>query len=202
MRILIITQGRSGGLSLTQWIRMEKNYWFYHDPDLNDVSLVLKLKTENNIVVKLILSNKQNQNFIIENFHLFDKVILHIREDKRDVAISELKASENFERNNRTHHKIYQVDDEWIKINKSEIELQTKRLIDIENDFIKRIPNTYLKTTYQNIFYEKSDVENICEFLEINEPIWLDILENYRRLRNGNIGMDNFIIKKRKKFLI
>jgi hypothetical protein len=46
-----------------------------------------------------------------------------------------------------------------------------------------------LKTTYENIFETKSDIFELCSFLDIKDPIYLDIIHNRRKLKNGTIGM-------------
>jgi hypothetical protein len=50
-------------------------------------------------------------------------------------------------------------------------------------------------TTYDGIYNDKSDIPRLLKYLNIYNPIYLDILDNRHRLRNGEIGMDNFKIR-------
>ena len=54
MRILILTHGRSGGLSLSRWIIDELNYTLYHEPFIKYHKDYIEniICTQDNIVVK------------------------------------------------------------------------------------------------------------------------------------------------------
>ena len=189
MRVLVLTHPRSGGRSLLSWICQELNFKFWHEPTLEDYNEIL---TEKNIAVKDFPHRITEAGYDIDEFaSKFDKVILHSRGDARDIAISLVYAIEATGNNpDHKHHDLYRIDDEWINERESEIQRMTihsnELLIDIKNVNID-----CLITTYDGVFYNKTDVEKISNYLGIKKHHWLDVLDNKRRLRNGEIGMYN-----------
>jgi hypothetical protein len=189
MRVLVLTHPRSGGRSLLSWICQELNFKFWHEPTLEDYTEIL---TEKNIAVKDFPHRITEAGYDIDEFaSKFDKVILHSRGDDRDIAISLVYAIEATGNNpDHKHHDLYRIDDEWINERESEIQRMTihsnELLIDIKNVNID-----CLITTYDGVFYNKTDVEKISNYLGIKKHHWLDVLDNKRRLRNGEIGMYN-----------
>jgi len=204
MRILILTHPRSGGMSLLQFITLtlnyqkELNYQMYHEPfgdsdsSLTNKDINTKLLINENIVVKDFIFNITSRGFnIVDVVSKFDKVIIHHRGNHRDVAISLLYIQEN---DATKIHKTYKVSDEWIKDNEDKIEqmmVDTKEMF-YETQSIKN--ENCIRTTYDGIYNDKSDVPKLLKFLNITNSRHLDILDNRHRLQNGNIGMDNIII--------
>lgn len=189
MRVLILTHPRSGGRSLLTWICNELGYWIYHEPTVDQYGEVLSKK---NIVVKDFPNRIIDAGYNINEFiSTFDKVICHSRGNTRDVAISLIYSIEESKKNPEyKHHELYKIDDEWIKEREDEIErmmIHSKELL----EDIKKVNLNSLNTTYEGVFYNKTDVEKITNYLGIKKHLWLDILDNKRRLRNGDIGMDN-----------
>lgn len=212
MRILIITHPRSGGMSLTQFIsstlnsEKENEYQMYHEPffdnqnSLTDKDINEKLLVNENIIVKDFPYNILLRGFNLTNvISKFDKVIVHQRDNHEDVAISLTYMQEN---GIDKIHKTHQINDEWLKDNEDKIK---KMLFNIEEMFnsIKNIKNEdYLRTTYDGIYNDKTDVPKLLKFLNITNSRYLDMLDNRHRLRNGDVGMDNYYIKPLPRKLI
>jgi hypothetical protein len=200
MRILILTHARSGGMSFMKYIRYELGYTKYHEPfmeiggdSLSNEDINTKLLVDDNIVVKDFPFNIINRGYDLNDIiSKFDKVIIHHRGNRRDVGIS----LAYFQYGYGTHmHKTYKVTDEWVKDNKDKIEL----MLDHTNETFNILENLndekYLKTSYEGIYNDKSDIPRLLKYLNINDALYLDILNNKRRLRNGEIGMENVKIK-------
>ena len=204
MRVLILTHPRSGGLCLMNYIQKELNYDQYHEPFnyLTDEDINTKVLMEDNIVVKdfpnHIINKGYNLNDVVSKF---DKVIIHHRGNHRDVAISLVYFQYGYGSN---LHETYKVTDEWIKDNERWVQEIT---VDMEqmSYFLQNMEsNDCMRTTYDGIFMEpmvngiindKSDIPKLLKFLNIYDPIYLDILDKRHKLQNGNIGMDNVKVK-------
>lgn len=189
MRVLVLTHPRSGGRSLLTWICQELSLCFYHEPTLEDYD---KIFTEKHIAVKDFPHRITEAGYNIDEFaSKFDKVILHSRGDARDIAISLVYAIESTRNDlDYKHHDLYRIDDKWINERESEIQRMTIHSNKLIND-IKNVNINCLITTYDGVFYNKTDVEKISNYLGIKKNHFLDILDNKRRLRNGEIGMYN-----------
>lgn len=200
MRILIITHPRSGGLSLSLWLSKELEFNLYHEPfnveSKNDIDLNVFM--DKKCVVKIFPFELDKYTIDIKNFiGTFDKVIIHKRDNSEDVAISLVWAVLN----NKTPedwHQTYETDEKWVNNNHP---LLTTQLYDVkcfQSYLDNLIVNKSLKTTYDEIFESKNDIERILKFLDHKStPRWLDYLDNKRKLRNGKIGMNDIKIKKR-----
>lgn len=189
MRVLILTHPRSGGRSLLTWICNELKFKFYHEPTLDQYEEILVNK---NIAVKDFPHRIIEAGYDINEFvSTFDKVICHSRGNPRDIAISLVYAIEESNKNPEyRHHELYKIDDEWINERESEIQRMTEYSNKLLED-IKNVNVDSLVTTYEGVFYNKTDIEKITNYLGMKRHLWLDILDNKRRLRNGDIGMEN-----------
>lgn len=212
MKVLILTHGRSGGLSLANWIEKELKLELFHEPFIklnHDLYVTENLFTKDNIVVKEFPFNIELYGFDVYDYiKLFDKLIIHKRENLRDTAISHVSGQYRNQdvKNKSNWHNVYSLDEEWIqknikKIEKEELELLNRnKLLDeiINNPEIKG-----LRTTYVGIFDTKMEIPNLLMHLNIENPILLDMLDNRHKLRNGQIGMNNYLLKPiiRKKFI-
>jgi hypothetical protein len=207
MRILILTHPRSGGLSLMKFIASELNYEFYHEPffgngdGLSDEDINSILLVGNNIVVKDFPFRIIERGYdLYDVISKFDKVIIHKRDNQRDVAIS--LAYFELTNNGNKMHSTYKLDDEWIKNNQEGID---KMFIQVK-DMYSFIDDTLIKpgivTTYDGLYNDKSEIPQLLEFLNILHPRFLDILHNRHRLQNGSIGMEFVNVKPTKKKLI
>lgn len=202
MRVLILTHPRSGGMSLLQYIKYELDYEEYHEPffpndkGLTEEQINRELFIKDNIIVKdfpfRIVEKGFNVGDVISKF---DKVILHHRGNRRDVAISLLYAELN-ERGNQMHEP-YNITDEWIKDNEYEIEQRMNQIKDMFNIIQDLNDDKCLRTTYEGIYDDKSDIPKLLKYLNILDPLYLDILDKRHRLQNGNIGMADVKIKSK-----
>ena len=191
MKILIITHPRSGGKSLLEWISLEKSYKLYHEPNLMSPEILNEIYNNNNIVVKILIGDltKINADFNYDKlFENFNVIISHKREDVRDIAISLVRAKMD-----GVWHNTYEINDEWLETYNKDIEGFQPFIINLS----RYQRNDFLNTTYESVYVTKTDIEPLCSILKIKNPNWLDILDNKRKLRNGNIGMDNLTPTKR-----
>ena len=195
MRVLILTHPRSGGMSLLNYISNELNYSQYHEPfnDLTEEDINTKVLMENNIVVKDFPNHIINKGYDLNDVvSKFDKVIIHHRGNHRDVAISLTYFQYGYGSN---LHETYKVTDEWIKDNEDKIE----QMMVNTSEMISTIENMKnegcLRTTYDGIYNDKSDVLRLLKYLNIYNPRYLDILDKRHKLQNGDIGMDDVKVK-------
>lgn len=196
MRILILTHARSGGKSILNWVTKEKGYHGYHEPNIKDGNLFLKILKEDNIVVKLFPAILDEHKVNLGEFiKLFDKVICHHRENMDDVAVSMVYGNERDNKNHNNWHETYDVTDDWLCQNKDKIEEKLKEVNEIIDRSMSLNINC-LKTTYDGIFENKKDITKLIEFLEIKQPFYLDILDKRHRLRGGVVGEGDFRLFK------
>ena len=199
MRVLILTHPRSGGMSLLQFIKYELEYEEYHEPffandsGLTEEQINRELFLKDNIIVKdfpfRIVEKGFNVGDVISKF---DKVIIHHRGNHRDVAISLTYFQEN---DGNKIHKTYEMTDQWIKDNEGKIEqmmVDTKHMFDVIQDLNY---DKCLRTTYEGIYNDKSDIPKLLKYLNIYNPRYLDILDKRHRLQNGIIGMEDVKVK-------
>ena len=199
MRVLILTHPRSGGMSLLQYIKYELGYTEYHEPffgngdGLTDEQIYTELFVKDNIIVKDFPFRIKERGYDLNNvISKFDKVIIHHRGSHRDVAISLTYFQEN---DGDKIHKTYEMTDQWINDNENKIEqmmVDTKEMF----DDVQNINNeNCVRTTYDGIYDDKSDIPKLLQYLNIYNPLYLDMLDNRHRLRNGDIGMDDIKVK-------
>lgn len=187
MRVLILTHPRSGGMSLTSWIARELNLHFNHEPFNTNQDFVDLAFNQDNQVVKDFPNHIENAGVNLYDFiNTFDKVIIHTREDNMDTAISLSKMVYNYD-----HHKIYKVEENWNEEHKDEI---NAHLIQVNSEKKKLMELTgYLNVTHNGIYETKEDIIRLTEYLGVDKPKWLDILNKRHKLRGGSIGMEDII---------
>lgn len=203
MRILILTHGRSGGLSLSRWISEELNLELFHEPFIQmDDSEYIKdnVFIKDNIVVKEFPFNIELKGYNVYDFiKTYDKLILHKRENLRDVAISQVSGSK---RNNKdtikiksAWHEVYTIDDVWVESHKNEIIIQENEILERDSFLFKLYNNDDIKglrTTYEGIYKTTNDISMLIDYLEVKKPVWLDILNDRHKLKNGTTGMSHY----------
>jgi hypothetical protein len=202
MRVLLLTHARSGGFSITNWLSHELGVDMYHEP-FNDFvtkeTLDLNVFTNPNCVVKIFPYISKIFDLNLSHFvNSFDKIIVHKRGNLIETAISMAYMTEKYQDDiNVNWHQIYNVDENWIKDNQLLINEQLEIVKKFERQVKSVLSKDHITTTYDGIFNTREDIFKITDFLEINyEPKWLDFLDNKRKLRNGEIGMDSIKIKK------
>lgn len=196
MRILILTHPRSGGLSLMNYIYKELDYKQYHEPfnNLTNNEINTDLLVRDNIVVKDFKHHIESKGYnLIDVISKFDKIILHLRDNDIDVAIS--RTYFNTKEGIKKMHHPYKIDDEWMKDKKNNIEEMMVNVKKNSDDIRNLLINGSLKTTYEGIYNNKLDVPRLLKYLNIYNPIYLDILDNRHRLQNGDVGMNGVKVK-------
>jgi len=190
MRIAIISHHRSGSTMFSRWLSFELGYSLILEPynidDWNknrEYNIQNALKQEN-VIVKYLYNQFNNQTEIDEVLNNFDKIILLIRKNEKESAISAVYASEN-----KKFHSTYFIDDNWIHNHIALIENQIINL-NILKDKIKNIP-TGLLVTYENIFEEKTDIDKIKNYIGLNV-----FKHNYSHLIDTNLRYRNNKSKK------
>jgi hypothetical protein len=186
MRILILTHPRSGGFSLLAWISKELNFEAFHEPFLNPKHT----RTHYNalisprVVVKEDISHLVSVGLDVKDFvRSFDRVIFHLREDHRAAAISLVRQLEVGE-----SHVVYPMNAIWIAARETQISKRTKDLMGIHSAILYQAvtsPTPSIQTTYEGIYDSGDDITKICQFLDISDPQWLDMIHPARRLQNG-----------------
>lgn len=199
MRVLILTHPRSGGMSLLQYIKYELGYTEYHEPffsngdGLTDEQINTEIFVNDNIIVKDFPFRIKERGYdLMDVISKFDKVIIHHRGSHRDVTISLTYFQEN---DGNKIHKTYKVTDKWIRDNEDKIE---QMMVDTKEMFyeIQSIKNEdCIRTTYDGIYNDKSDIPRLLKYLNIYNPIYLDILDKRHKLQNGDIGMNDVKVK-------
>jgi hypothetical protein len=204
MKILILTHGRSGGLSLSTWIEKELELELFHEPfiQLQESEYIKNnLFIKNNIVVKDYPFNIERFGYdVYEYIKTFDKLIIHNRNNLRDTAISHVSGlMRNIDITKKSNwHEVYEIDDEWIQNNLQKIEREESELL-IRNRFLIEITKNKqiegLRTTYAGIFETKEEIPILLNYLNIKKPVWIDMLDNRHKLKNGNVGKNDYILK-------
>jgi len=199
MRILILTHPRSGGMSLLQYIKYELGYTEYHEPffgngdGLTDEQINTELFVKDNIIVKDFPFRIKERGYnLIDVIFKFDKVIIHHRGSHRDMAIS---LTYFYLNDGNKIHETYKVSNEWINDNENHIQQMMKDTEEMYNDVQNFNYDNCIRTTYDGIYYDKTDIPRLLKFLNIPDSIYLDILDKRHRLQNGDVGMDNVKIK-------
>ena len=170
MRILILSHTRCGSTTLCKWISKELN--FEVDYDQYDVNTFNSIFIKNNIIKKIVIEEYSPPNEVIEKF---DKVICLSRGNNIDSAISFINAE-----NKGKWHDIYEITNEWIEENKNKI---------IETVYKYGHLKTYLKNkdlfqiTYENMYINKTDVNRVIGYLNIENPKHLDMLDYDKKYR-------------------
>ncbi len=197
MRVLIFTHPRSGGKSFLDWIvREKKKFYPYHEPYLKDKQILREVMNDDNIVVKTFPIYLSQYEIDTEEFcQSFDKVICHTRENLLDLAISITRGNELSGKKDFNWHHTYKVDYTWILENQSKIDDVLDSILPI-HESINNLNVDCIKTTYDGIFENKNDISKLLDYLEIEEPIHLDILNKRHRLRNGDIGHSGYTVSK------
>lgn len=210
MRILILTHGRSGGLSISSWIEKELGLTLFHEPFIqNDIEFLKNvLYKQDNIIVKDFPFNIIKKGLDLNDFmQTFDKIIIHKRVNLRDTAISTVNGSikARQDKNKVSHwHETYKINQEWLLKNKQKIEQELLDNNIRNNDLYDIYENKTvigLRTTYENVFENTDDISRMIEYLEIVNPKWLDVLSKRHKLRNGDVGMDDYLMLNPNKFI-
>jgi LPS sulfotransferase NodH len=185
MKILILSHTRCGSTTLCKWLSNELNFELDETPydckHFNDVF------EKNNIIRKIVVEEYFPTNDVIVKF---DKVIFLSRRNNTDVAISYITAN-----NIGEWHVEYEVTNEWIDENNIKI-------INISN-YINRLKMKLkgyvgFHVTYEDIYVNKSSINDILEYMNIDNPKYLEQLDYSKKYRKDN----NIFVKNKPITLI
>ncbi len=179
MQILVLSHTRCGSTTLCKWLSKELNYELDESPYNSKTFDLVFLKT--NIIRKIVIEEYIPSNQIIS---LFNKVICLTRENTIDAAISFIVAN-----NTNNWHVNYEVTSEWIEKNEKQILEQIHRYQTIKSNIKKQYG---FNLTYEDIYINKSAITKILDYIGINSPNHLDMLDYKRKYRKDN----NIFIKK------
>jgi len=180
MRILIIALARSGGYQLNEWLALELGYKMVHEPTWNKLDI-----NENNIVVKYNIAEIEEATDI--DLTKWDKIIGLTRIDTYNTSISQFSAME------RKEYRLgYEVSNEWIEKNKTDIE-HFQKWIEEKVCIVNGIKEIQLKVTYEGIYNTKEDIQRIKDYIGITNTKYEHLLDSTNRLRNRS--------KTKRKFL-
>lgn len=175
MKILILSHTRSGSTTLCKWLSKELD--FQLDDTQYDNRTFDSVFDKENIIRKIVIEEYNPTNEIIKKF---DKIICLSRDYIIDSSISFISA--NIKNN---WHKEYQISKEWIEQNRDKI---IKKAYEYENLKYYLKKNDGINITYEKIYIKKSDLYKILNYLNIENPKYLDMLnidKKYRKDKNN-----------------
>lgn len=167
MKVIIVAMGRSGGYQLGQWIGLELNLTYYHEPILGNV-----IPIKENRVVKYIL-DEWNQ---MDTKPECDVLIGLVRENSEECAISHKRGIESGKWRSE-----YEVSEKWLKDREVDIKKESRIMDKLRNEVIGL--QTDLLVTYERIYNTGVDIKPLCELLSISKPRYLHLLSKSNRLR-------------------
>lgn len=167
MKIIVVAMGRSGGYGLGEWISLELNYKYYHEPIRQNLII-----SEENRVIKYLLDEWNIMDIKPE----YDVLIGLVRENSKECSISQIKGNETGK-----YRVKYEVSEEWLKINQENIERESLNIDKLRNKVIEL--QTDLLVTYERIYETGIDIKPLCELFSIRAPKYLHLLSNSNRLR-------------------
>jgi len=174
MKILLITNGRTGSYSICKWLSKELNIKFITETDLH-----FNYKTEDNFIIKRTLFNN---NFDLEDITYFDKIIILYR--KNTLKQSESNTYAIFK--NKWHHYsdyiidgYYETDEDFLIKNHKTI-WESKYQLDEEKNEMLNL-KFGIKVSYEEIFEEEVGEKIILEYIEFSPKTKIDISLKLRK---------------------
>ncbi len=183
MRILILSHTRCGSTTLCKWISKELDIELdavdYDEKKFNSVF------EKDNIIKKIVIEEYNPPNEVIEKF---DKVICMSRENNVDSAISFINAD-----NKGRWHDVYEITNEWINDNKNKIIEIFYKYEDLKN----RLKNKNLfEITYENMYINKTAVNKVISYLNIENPKHLDMIDYNKKYRKDTYTLTHDFKRK------
>ena len=170
MKILILSYTRCGSTTLCKWISKELNIELDETP--YDKTRFESIFKKTNIIKKIVVEEYIPSNEIINKF---DKVICLSRENTIDTSISFIMAN-----NTNIWHNTYTVSSDWILEHKFEISNMSHRY-DVMKNSLKKING--FNITYENMYVNKTDVNRVISYLNIENPKHLDMIDYDKKYR-------------------
>ena len=184
MKILLISNGRTGSYSICEWLSKELNVKF-----ITEIEDSLNYKVEDNFILKRTLSNNE---FDLEDIKYFDKIIVLYRKNTLKQSESSLYAILR----KKWHHSpniipdgYYELNEDFLKKN-HEIIWESKYEMDKEKIKMLNL-NFGLKISYEEIFEEKIGQKIISNYIDFNPKINLDF-ELKMRKENSELTYNSY----------
>jgi hypothetical protein len=184
MKILLISNGRTGSYSICEWLSKELNLKFIVEMDLS-----FNYKIGNNFIVKRTLFNN---NFDLEDVKYFDKIIILYRKNTLKQSESSLYAILR----KKWHHYsdsiidgYYKIDEDFL-IKNHEIIWDSKHQMDNEKNEMLNL-KFGLKISYEEIFEDKIGQKLISDYIDFNPKTNLDF-ELKMRKNDDQLQIDSY----------
>lgn len=176
MKILVLSHTRCGSTTLCKWISREMNMELDETP--YDKKTFSSIFDKNNVVRKIVIEEFSPPNNVISKF---DKVICLTRDNSVEAAISFIVAKKS----NKWHVE-YDVTTDWIIENRNEIH-RRKNWYDTMKSELKRF--NVLQVKYENIYIDKKDIRLLIDYLNIENPQHLYMLNNDKKYRKDRFSL-------------
>lgn len=170
MKVLILSHTRCGSTTLCRWVSKELN--FELDDNYYDKNTFNSVFEKSNIIRKIVVEEYYPSD---NDINKFDKVISLSRENSVDTAISFISAN-----NKNSWHDTYEITNEWINNNKNKI-IETAHKYEHLKEYLKN--KNLFQTTYENIYINKTDVNKVISYLNIENPKHLDMIDYDKKYR-------------------
>jgi len=174
MKILLISNGRTGSYSICEWLSKELNLKFITETDLH-----FNYKTEDNFIIKRTLFNN---NFDLEDITYFDKIIILYRKNTLKQSESNTYAILK----NKWHHYSdniidghYEIDEDFL-IKNHETIWESKYQLDEEKNEMLNL-KFGIKVSYEEIFEEEVGEKIIFEYIGFSPKTKIDISLKLRK---------------------
>ena len=183
MKVLILSHTRCGSTTLCKWVSKELD--FELDDTRYDIKTFNLVFEKSNVVIKIVIEEYNPSNEVIEKF---DKVICLSRENNINSAISFINADSK-----GLWHNTYEITNEWININQNKIIEMVYKYEHLRN----RLKNKNLfQITYENIYINKTDVNRVISYLNIENPKHLDMLDYDKKYRKDTYTLTHDFKRK------
>lgn len=183
MKILVLSHTRCGSTTLCKWLSKELNFEL-DDIPYNKIGFNSVFE-KSNVIRKIVIEEYNPPTEVIEKF---DKVICLSRENNIDSAISFINAN-----NKGKWHETYEITNEWINNNKNKI---------IESGYKYKHLKTRLKNknlfqiTYENVYINKTDVNRVINYLNIENPKHLNMIDYDKKYRKDTYTLTHDFKRK------
>jgi hypothetical protein len=183
MKILILSHTRCGSTTLCKWISKELDIELDETP--YDKTTFESIFKKTNIIKKIVVEEYVPSNEIINKF---DKVICLSRENTIDASISFINAD-----NKNSWHDTYEITNEWINNNKNKI-IETAHKYEHLKSNLKN--KNLFQITYENMYINKTDVNKVISYLNIENAKHLDMIDYDKKYRKDTYTLTYDITRK------
>ena len=174
MKILLISNGRTGSYSICNWLSKELNIKFITETDLH-----FNYKTDDNFIIKRTLFNN---NFDLEDITYFDKIIILYRKNTLKQSESNTYA---ILKNKWRHYSdyiidgYYEIDEDFLIKNYKTIWGSKYQLDEEKNEMLNL--KFGIKVSYEEIFEEEVGEKIILEYIGFSPKTKIDISLKLRK---------------------